>query len=67
MLIKIGELRKLIAEAYSKDKRYSDKNVSKTQKFYHTSPKRFRHGDILTGGHTGGWGTWLEDVFDYTY
>ena len=23
-------------------------------KFYHASPRRFRHGDVLTGGHSGG-------------
>ena len=27
-----------------------------TIRFYHASPRRFRHGDILTGGHDGGYG-----------
>lgn len=26
-------------------------------KFYHASPRRFRHGDLLVGGHAGGAGT----------
>jgi hypothetical protein len=25
-------------------------------KFYHASPRRYRHGDIITGGHEGGAG-----------
>jgi hypothetical protein len=25
-------------------------------RFYHASPRRFRHGDLLTGGHDGGYG-----------
>lgn len=24
--------------------------------YYHASPRRFRHGDLLTGGHAGGYG-----------
>lgn len=32
------------------------------QKFYHSSPKRFRHGDILTGNRSGGYGSHHQNV-----
>ncbi len=35
---------------------YAKPSIPKSQKFYHASPRRFRHGDIITGGHEGGSG-----------
>ena len=35
---------------------YAKPRIPKSQKFYHASPRRFRHGDIITGGHEGGSG-----------
>jgi hypothetical protein len=32
-------------------------------RFYHASPKKFRHGDILTGGHGGGY--WSTQKVDF--
>jgi hypothetical protein len=37
--------------------------IKSWQKFYHASPKRFRHGDILTGGHEGGFGVRGSGVY----
>src|SRR5690606_4805309 len=31
-------------------------------KYYHASPRRFRNGDILTGGHDGGFGYAHDNV-----
>lgn len=31
-------------------------------RFYHASPRRFRHGDVLTGGHPGGYGVAHRNV-----
>lgn len=38
------------------------KQEIRKRKFYHASPRRFRHGDILSGGHAGGYGYACHDV-----
>jgi hypothetical protein len=44
-------------------KRDRQLNVSNSKlRFYHVSPKRFRHGDVLVGGHPGGFGYAGRDV-----
>lgn len=41
---------------------YEQGRITPGQRFYHASPRRFRHGDILTGGHSGGWGSAHSNV-----
>jgi len=36
--------------------------IPKDMKFYHASPRRFRHGDILRGGCPGGYGAATDRV-----
>ena len=36
--------------------RTAGKAWRRVRTYYHASPKRFKHGDILTGGHEGGYG-----------
>jgi hypothetical protein len=66
MFLTLGTLRTLVREALD---RYPTKRAHLEQgritpdtRFYHASPKRFRHGDILTGGHRGGEGTMHSNV-----
>jgi hypothetical protein len=62
-------LRRLIHEVVCEANRslsrradYEQGRITPGQKFYHASPKRFRHGDILTGGHSGGYGVAHDNV-----
>lgn len=62
MQVTVGTIRLLIREAAAerwrpRRKDYEQGRVTPAQKFYHASPRRFRNGDILTGGRSGGYGS----------
>ncbi len=64
--ITLGVLRALVREEveWNRPRRadYEQGRITPGQRFYHVSPRRFRHGDVLTGGHSGGEGTAHDNV-----